>query len=84
MKKFQPFANEDQSLSLDELTVENGSDKVSIYGTLDVTRDKAGLKKVRALKALVDALVQTLEQDKALPAKVDALEKPQQVKNPFS
>jgi len=84
MKKFQPFGNDEQSLGLDDLTVENGTDKVSIYGSLDVTRDKAGLKKARELKALVDATVEALEQEKDLPARTAAPEKPKQVKNPFA
>ena len=84
MKKFQPFGNGEQSLGLGDLTVENGTDKVSIYGSLDVSRDKAGLKKARELKALADAMVEALEQDKDLPARAPAPEKPQQVKNPFA
>jgi hypothetical protein len=83
MKKFQPFANEAQSLSLGELTIENGTDKISIYGSLDMTRDQAGLKRARDLKALLDGVVKALEQDKALPDKPTAPEKPKQVKNPF-
>jgi hypothetical protein len=83
-KKFQPFADDAQSLSLGDLTIENGTDKVSIYGSIDVTRDKAGLKKARELKVVLDALVRTLSQNKALPAEVPAPETPQQVKNPFA
>ncbi len=84
MKKFQPFENNDQSLSLSDLTVENGTDKVSIYGSLDVTRDKDGLRKARELKAVVDALVRALSQDEALPDQIAAPEKLQPVKNPFA
>jgi hypothetical protein len=43
-KKFQPFSDDSTSLSIGEFTVENGTDKVSLYGSLDVTRDKNGLK----------------------------------------
>ncbi|MBP2316802.1 hypothetical protein [Azospirillum soli] len=63
----QPFASEADSVHIDELTVENQTDRVSLYGSLIVTRDKAGLANARALKAVLDAVVATLETDKTLP-----------------
>jgi hypothetical protein len=83
-KKFQPFSDESTSLSIGEFTIENGTDKIALYGSLDVTRDKAGLKQAKALKAAVDAIVKTLERDKALPDENGPTEAPQQVKNPFA
>lgn len=83
-KKFQPFSDDSASLSLGEFTIENGTDKVALYGSLNVTRDKAGLKQAKALKAAVDAIVKALEQDKALPDESSPAEAPQQVKNPFA
>jgi hypothetical protein len=83
-KKFQPFSDDSASLSIGEFTIENGTDKVALYGSLDITRDKSGLKQAKALKAAVDAIVKSLEQDKALPDKSGPTEEPQQVKNPFA
>lgn len=83
-KTFQPFANDSDSFNIGEFAIENGTDKLSVYGSLDLTRDKAGLQHARALKAVVDAVVQALEQDKALPDHVAPPEKPKQVKNPFA
>lgn len=84
MNKIQPFANDSESMSLGELTVENGTDKIAIYGSLDITRDKAGLQQARVLKAVVDAIVKTMSQDKSLPDQAAPPEAPQQVKNPFT
>jgi hypothetical protein len=83
-KKFQPFSDDSASLTIGEFTVENGTDKVALYGSLDVTRDKNGLKQAKALKAAVNAIVKTLEQDKALPDESGPAAAPQQVKNPFA
>jgi hypothetical protein len=83
-KKFQPFADDSASLSVGEFTIENGTDKIALYGSLDVTRDKAGLKKAKALKLTVDAIVKALTQDKELPDESGPTEAPQQVKNPFA
>jgi hypothetical protein len=83
-KKFQPFSDDSASLGIGEFTVENGTNKVSLYGSLDVTRDKNGLKQAKALKAAVDAIVKALQQDKELPDESGPVESPQQVKNPFA
>jgi hypothetical protein len=83
-KKFQPFSDNSTSLNIGEFTVENGTDKVALYGSLDLTRDKNGLKQAKALKVAIDAVVKALEQDKALPDESGPVEPPQQVKNPFA
>ncbi|MBO1908048.1 hypothetical protein J4G37_24550 [Microvirga sp. 3-52] len=83
-KKFQPFSDDSASLSIGEFTIENGTEKVALYGSLDVMRDKNGLKQAKALKAAVDAIVKALEQDKALPDESGPAETSQQVKNPFA
>lgn len=83
MKTMMPFANESDSLGLGDLTIENGTDRVSIYGSIDLTRDKQGLRDARTLKALLDKVVATLEGDKHLPDKVAPPDEPDDVKNPF-
>jgi hypothetical protein len=85
-KKFQPFADDSASLSIGEFTIENGTDKVALYGSLDLPRNQSGLQQAKALKAAVDAIVKALEQDKPLPEESGSgpTEAPQQVKNPFA
>lgn len=83
MSSFTPYQNEEQSLAIDELTVENRLDRISVYGAVELTRDKAGLQHAKALKEVIDAVVATLEQDKNLPEHVEV--KPtDKVKNPFA
>jgi hypothetical protein len=84
MSQFEPFANDSQSQSVGDLTIENGTDKVSLYGSLNLTRDKAGLKQARALKAILDVAVRVLEQHSDLPDKLAAAEPTVAVKNPFA
>ena len=83
MKKITPFANEADSVGIGDLTIENQTDQVSIYGSLDLTRDKRGLKNARALKELVDNVVRVLEADKTLLDKLPPPKAPGRVKNPF-
>lgn len=43
MTKLTPFADDAASIPIGELTVENGTDRIALYGSLDLTRDKQGL-----------------------------------------
>jgi hypothetical protein len=83
-KKFHPFSDDSTSVSIGDFTVENGTDKVALYGSLDVTRDKNGLKQAKTLKAAIDAIVKALEQNVELPDESGPVEAPQQAKNPFA
>lgn len=78
----KPYQNEEESLVIGDLTVENRLDRVSVYGSIELTKDKAGLQQAKALKEIVDAVVTALEQEKRLPEQVQV--KPTEtVKNPF-
>jgi hypothetical protein len=57
---------------------------VSVYGSVDLTRDKQGLEHARALRALMDSIIKALEAEKQSPDQVAPPEKPETVKNPFA
>ena len=81
--RMTPYADDAASMTIGDLTLENGRDCVAVGGSLDLTRDKAGLVHARALKAALDAIVHALESDGALPDKVVPPKAPIEVKNPF-
>ena len=83
MTKLKPFADDSASSAVGQLTVENGRDRVALYGSLDLTRDAAGLAHARALRALLDAVVRALEADPALPDQLPPPDKPTTLRNPF-
>ena len=83
MIKLTPFADDTASVQIGKLTIENGTDRMAFYGSLDLTRDKAGLAHARTLKALLDEAVRILEQDPHLP-ETSAVMPPETVRNPFS
>jgi hypothetical protein len=83
METIDPFANESETLQIDDLTIENRKDRVTIYGSIDITRDKKGLGAASLLEYLFKAIVARLAQED-LP---DSLPPPQNievVKNPFA
>ena len=82
-KTISPFANETESLGIGDLTIENRTDRISIYGSIDLTRDKAGLAHARMLKAVLDEVVQALETEKNLPDKIAPPDISDEVANPF-
>ena len=64
-----PFANEEEVITIQELTLENRLDKVSIHGSVDITKDQQGLEYAFALKRQIDTIVEYLKKQ-ALPEKI--------------
>ena len=83
MPDMTPFANDSAAIEIGDLKLENGRDRIACYGSLDLTRDKAGLALARRLHAVLTAVVQALEGDAALPDAVPPPKKTGTVKNPF-
>lgn len=82
MQPIDPFANESQSLQIDDLTVENRTDRVSLYGSIEITRDMRGLELARTIKHLLDSIVRRLAQED-LPESILPPQNIDVVKNPF-
>lgn len=79
--RFIPFADESVALKIGDLNLENRVDRVSLFGSLDITRDKAGLRRVLELKARIDHIAAAL-QGENLPESVQTVP-PGEVANPF-
>ena len=84
---FKPYSNDDDVLNIqgDAFTVSNGTTRVVLNGTLELTQDQRGLKAALALKEAIDAVVAALQAQTNLPAKVkdEPDTKPGVVQNPF-
>ncbi|MFC0399945.1 hypothetical protein [Paraburkholderia rhizosphaerae] len=84
---FNAYSNDADVLNIqgDALSVTNGTTRVIINGTLELTKDKRGLKAALALKQAVDNVVAALQAQADLPERIkdepDA--KPGIVDNPF-
>ncbi len=83
MPDMTPFANDSAAVEIGDLKLENGRDRIACYGSLDLTRDKAGLALARQLQAVLAAVVQALEGDRSLPDTIPPPKKRGAVKNPF-
>ena len=77
-----PFANEEEVITIQELTLENRLDRVSIHGSVDITKDQQGLEYAFALKRQIDTIVEYLKKQ-ALPENISIENVAKVVKNPF-
>lgn len=77
----QAFQNESESETIGELTIENRLDRVSIYGSVDITRDKQGYEYALDIKRQIDAIVEQMEKEE-LPDRVEVVEA-REVENPL-
>jgi hypothetical protein len=69
---FKPFSNDTDVLNIagDAISIENGKTRVTISGDLSIARDQAGLANALALQKALGAIVEVLQKDGALPAKL--------------
>lgn len=81
---FRPFADGATVRTIGGLSLENGRDRIAVHGSLDLTRDRAGLERARALQAAVNAIVAELEGQDLPEAVAETAKRPEAVKNPFA
>jgi hypothetical protein len=84
MTNFSPFRNESDAIALGDLKIENREDRIAVYGSLAITRDRAGLAGAKALKDILERIIRELEGEHDLPITVAAAEAPVKVNNPFA
>lgn len=78
-----PFANDSEAEERDGLSVENGTDRVTLYGRFSLTRDTAGLARARWLRDLAQAAVSRLESENGLPDQIAGPKPTGRMRNPF-
>ncbi|RYC30227.1 hypothetical protein D3273_19840 [Lichenibacterium minor] len=66
---FKPFTDDAAALTIGGMTVENGTDRISLSGSLDLARDRQGLDHAKALRSTLDGVIAVLEAERRLPAR---------------
>ncbi len=80
--EFVPFADDVAAMEIDGLKFENGTEAVSVYGSVSFTRDVAGRERLARTLELLDRMRIALDAAD-LPASVGGEEPPPTVANPF-
>lgn len=64
---FMAYENDTDGFTTGNLLIQNGTDTITIEGTLNITKDKEGLEAALKLKRVVDAAIDALKRDRNLP-----------------
>jgi len=64
---FMAYENDTDGFTTGNLAIKNGTDMITIEGTLNITKDNEGLKAVLKLKRAVDSAIDALKRDRNLP-----------------
>lgn len=85
---FQAFADDSTVVNIggDDFTISNDPLRIALSGSLEITRDRAGLVIALALQATINSMVDALRSDPGLPEQI-ADEPPapiSTVNNPFA
>ncbi len=72
LEQLQPFSEQPALCTLDGLTIQNNQNRLSFYGSLNITQDQQGLKLAKQMQALLDHVVDLLAKQPDLPEKIDS------------
>lgn len=64
---FMAFENDTDGFTTGNLAIQNGTEMITIEGSLHITKDKEGLESALKLKRAVDAAIDALKRDRNLP-----------------
>jgi hypothetical protein len=81
---FKPYADDTSCLTIGDWTAENHPDRICVFGSIDITRDKAGLAAALKIEGILRSIVAELQADGELADSVkDDRVAPVAVANPF-
>lgn len=64
---FMAYENDTDGFTTGNLSIKNGTEMITIEGSLNITKDKQGLESVLKLKRAVDAAIDALKRTRNLP-----------------
>lgn len=64
---FMAYENDTDGFTTGNLSINNGTEMITIEGSLNITKDKQGLEVALKLKRAVDAAIDALKRDRNLP-----------------
>ncbi|WP_419952728.1 hypothetical protein [Methylobacterium sp.] len=81
---FTPFADDATVETIGGLSVENGTLAIALHGSLDLSRDKAGLERARRLRTIAEEIVAVLETADLPDEVARTASNTRKVENPFA
>ena len=65
------YENDTDGFTTGNLSIKNGTDRITIEGSLEITKDKEGLEAALKLKRAVDAAIDALKRNRNLPDSIE-------------
>ncbi|WP_018263448.1 hypothetical protein [Methylobacterium sp. WSM2598] len=79
-----PFSDDATVQTLGAFTVENGTERIVLHGSLELARDRLSLERARTLRAILEGVVTALEAQAHLPEEAPRRQpRTESVRNPF-
>lgn len=69
-QSFMAYENNEDFFQVDHLAIQNSLVRITISGSLELTKDSVGLEHALKLKRVVDAAIDAMRRDKNLPDQV--------------
>lgn len=79
-----PFENDEQVLTIGDLTIENHFDAIQIFGELSIAKCQDGLTQAMALQDFANRLVAALKNESLDEIKAHDTLPSEQIDNPFA
>lgn len=57
----KPFQDDETTIGIGDLSIENGKERIAVHGSLDIPRTAVGLDRARRLRDQLDTIVLALE-----------------------
>lgn len=80
---FDPFANDTSAFSIGEMTIENGTNKIVIMGTLEVPLTQEGLDMILPVQAVINGIMDKMTTSALPETFIDDVEEGGEIDNPF-
>ncbi|KQT56256.1 hypothetical protein ASG52_24040 [Methylobacterium sp. Leaf456] len=81
---FTPFADDAAVRTMGDFSIENGTARIALHGSLDIARDREGLRRAHDLRETLDAIVSVLEGEDLPEQVAEEPEAAAKVRNPFA
>lgn len=80
---FKAFADASSSSQIDQLSLENQGDRLSLYGSLQISCDQQGLQRAKQLQQVITDAIAYLEAQPQLADKIRQNTQIEEIDNPF-
>jgi hypothetical protein len=81
---FGAFDDDSSVMTVDEMSIENGTEIIAIHGSMNIAKDQHSLKNIKALINVLQQISNCIAEEENLPEKIEiTTEEGGETENPF-